>query len=125
MLIFFKRDCIVYILEKLLYFKLYKTSVLHCTLKKVIIEMKKDLQPQHQEQVIGVPTVTATGATNFVLQENTLTYFPSDAQGPTFLGATKGHKPILIHCGNCGYKGESKAKYIQLLYLTRIINIIN
>ena len=33
-------------------------------------------------------------------------YSPVGA-GPVFLGATVGHEPVPLHCGQCGYRGPS------------------
>ncbi|KAK9830673.1 hypothetical protein WJX74_001932 [Apatococcus lobatus] len=40
-------------------------------------------------------------------------YSPPDQTGPTFLGATVGHQPIMIHCGTCGYQGWSHLRQVR------------
>ncbi|CAD7701573.1 unnamed protein product [Ostreobium quekettii] len=65
------------------------------------------------QPVPGVPApaggpVTVQGESNFVFDKNAPLYYPPDATEPVFLGATKGHDSINLHCGKCGYQGPSK-----------------
>ena len=38
------------------------------------------------------------------------TFFPPDLNRPVFLGAPRGHFPITMHCGRCGYRGDSNLR---------------
>ena len=63
-----------------------------------------DLSRQPQA---AMPAPIAQGSVMGPLSTAEPLYCPPDQDGPTFLGATVGHQPIMIHCGTCGYQGWS------------------
>lgn len=67
-------------------------------------------KPLPEGTASGVPPETVQGQSNFVFDSNTPLYYPPDATAPVFLGATKGHQTIAVHCGRCNYQGPSEVK---------------
>ncbi|CAL8470998.1 g10540 [Coccomyxa elongata] len=63
-------------------------------------------QPGYQD-LQGQPAPVAQGTSVGPMAPGAPLYCPPNQDGPTFLGATVGHDPILIHCGTCGYQGMS------------------
>lgn len=42
-------------------------------------------------------------------------FFPAEEREPRYIGATKGHSPILMHCGACEYEGWSSTRSATIL----------
>eukprot|EP00210_Caulerpa_lentillifera_P001276 g1232.t1 len=59
------------------------------------------------EPAIGTPSTAVQGYGNVQFNQNAPTFFSADIDEPVFLGATVGHEPIFMHCGQCHYEGLS------------------
>lgn len=56
---------------------------------------------------VGTPQTTVQGHGNVQFNQIAPTFFPANVDQPVFLGATVGHEPIAMHCGQCDYEGQS------------------
>lgn len=63
------------------------------------------------EAAVGIPITYAEGPrVDHGISVDQAMFFPAEEREPRYIGATKGHSPILMHCGACEYEGWSSTR---------------